>query len=33
MPIGYPTRKYGPLTRKSVAEVTFADGWGNAWPG
>ena len=33
MPIGYPTRKYGPLTRKPVAEVTFADGWGNAWPG
>jgi nitroreductase len=33
MPIGYPTRKYGPLTRRPVAEVTFADGWGNAWPG
>ncbi len=33
MPIGYPTRKYGPLTRKPVAEVTFADRWGTAWPG
>jgi nitroreductase len=33
MPIGYPTRKYGPLTRKPVADVTFADRWGNAWPG
>ena len=33
MPIGYPTRKYGPLTRKPVAEVTFADSWGTAWPG
>jgi nitroreductase len=32
MPIGYPTRKYGPLTRKPVAEVTYADAWGNAWP-
>jgi len=32
MPIGYPTRKYGPLTRKPVAEVTFADSWGIAWP-
>lgn len=33
MPIGYPTRKYGPLTRKPVTEVAFADRWGNAWPG
>jgi len=33
MPIGYPTRKYGPLTRKPVSEVAFADRWGNAWPG
>ena len=24
--------KYGPLTRKPVAEVTYADTWGNAWP-
>ena len=33
MPIGYPTRKYGPLTRKPVADVTFADSWGEAWRG
>jgi nitroreductase len=32
MPIGYPTRKYGPLTRKPVEQVTYADSWGNAWP-
>jgi nitroreductase len=32
MPIGYPTRKYGPLTRKPVADVTFADRWGTRWP-
>lgn len=32
MPIGYPTRKYGPLTRKPVSEVAYADGWGNPWP-
>src|ERR1700716_2613477 len=31
MPIGYPTGKYGPLTRKPVAEVTYADAWGSAW--
>jgi nitroreductase len=33
MPIGYPTRRYGPLTRKPVAEVTYADRWGIGWPG
>ena len=33
MPIGFPTKKYGPLTRKPVAEVTYADMWGKAWPG
>ena len=32
MPIGYPTGKYGPVTRKPVAEVAYADRWGNAWP-
>jgi nitroreductase len=32
MPIGYPTGKYGPLTRKPVADVTYADAWGTAWP-
>lgn len=33
MPIGYPTRKYGPLTRKPVSDVTCADRWGSPWPG
>src|SRR3954466_7738357 len=33
MPIGWPPRKYGPLTRKPVADVTFADRWGVRWPG
>jgi nitroreductase len=32
MPIGFPIRRYGPLTRKPVSEVTYADSWGNAWP-
>lgn len=31
MPVGFPTRKYGPLTRKPVAEVTYADSWGTPW--
>ena len=31
MPIGYPLGKYGPLTRRPVAEVAFADRWGEAW--
>jgi nitroreductase len=33
MPIGYPLGKYGPLTRRPVAEVAFADRWGQTWPG
>jgi nitroreductase len=33
MPIGYPLGKYGPLARRPVAEVTFADRWGEKWPG
>jgi nitroreductase len=32
MPIGYPTGKYGPLVRRPVAEVAYADTWGTAWP-
>jgi hypothetical protein len=32
MPLGYPMGKYGALTRKPVAEVTYADSWGTAWP-
>jgi nitroreductase len=31
MPIGYPEGKFGPLSRRPVAEVTYADRWGVAW--
>ena len=33
MPIGWPIDPFGPLSRKPLAEVVHADGWGNAWPG
>jgi nitroreductase len=33
MPIGYPLGKFGPLSRRPVAEVTFAERWGERWPG
>jgi nitroreductase len=33
MPIGFPVGKYGPLTRRPVSEVAFADRWGANWPG
>ncbi len=32
MPIGYPEGKFGPLSRRPVAEVAHADRWGTAWP-
>jgi nitroreductase len=32
MPIGYPLGKYGPLSRRPVSEVAFADRWGEPWP-
>ena len=32
MPVGYPLGRYGPLVRRPVAEVAFADRWGHAWP-
>jgi hypothetical protein len=32
MPIGYPEEKFGPLARKPVAEVAYADRWGVARP-
>ena len=32
MPIGYPVGKYGPLARRSVSEVTYAECWGGPWP-
>ncbi|HTQ33971.1 MAG TPA: nitroreductase family protein [Stellaceae bacterium] len=31
MPIGWPLQNFGPLTRKPVREVAFADRWGDAW--
>ena len=31
MPIGYPVGKYGPLARRPVTEVAFADRWGKPW--
>jgi nitroreductase len=33
MPIGWPLGKYGPLSRKPLTEVAFADRWGTAWTG
>ncbi|HWD57868.1 MAG TPA: nitroreductase family protein [Stellaceae bacterium] len=31
MPIGWPLQNFGPLTRKPVREVTYADRWDEAW--
>jgi nitroreductase len=31
MPIGWPIDKFGPLTRRPVAEVAHADRWGTGW--
>lgn len=33
MPLGWPIDRFGPLTRRPLAEVAHADGWGAAWPG
>lgn len=33
MPIGYPVEKAGPVVRRPVAEVTYADRWAQPWPG
>ncbi|HSU05582.1 MAG TPA: nitroreductase family protein [Acetobacteraceae bacterium] len=33
MPIGWPIDKFGPLTRRPVTEVAYADRWGSIWPG
>ncbi len=33
MPVGWPIDKFGPLTRRPVAEVAHADRWGTAWSG
>jgi nitroreductase len=31
IPIGYPMGRFGPLSRLSVEQVTFADRWGRKW--
>jgi nitroreductase len=31
MPIGYPEGKFGPLARRPVARVAYADRWGVEW--
>ena len=33
MPIGWPIDKFGPLTRRPLAEVAHTDRWGTPWPG
>jgi nitroreductase len=33
MPIGWPLDKFGPLTRRPLAEIAHADRWGAGWPG
>src|SRR5262245_57559921 len=33
MPIGYPEDKFGPVNRRPVSEVAYADRWGNIWQG
>jgi nitroreductase len=33
MPIGWPIDKFGPLTRRPLVEVAYADRWGRPWPG
>jgi nitroreductase len=33
MPIGYPQGKFGPVARRPVVEVAYADRWAQAWPG
>ena len=31
MPIGYPEGKFGPVARRPVQEVSFAERWGDPW--
>jgi nitroreductase len=33
MPIGWPLDPFGPLRRRPVAEVAYAERWGGGWPG
>jgi nitroreductase len=32
MPIGWPIDKFGPLTRRPLAEIVHSDRWETAWP-
>jgi nitroreductase len=33
MPVGWPIDKFGPLTRRPLAEVVHTDRWGSRWSG
>jgi nitroreductase len=33
VPIGWPLDRFGPLTRRPLAEIAHADRWGAVWPG
>ena len=33
MPIGFPIGKFGPVTRRPIAEVAYTDRWSQRWPG
>jgi len=33
MPIGYPLDSFGPVVRRPVAEVVYAERWARRWPG
>jgi nitroreductase len=33
MPVGYPVDKFGPLARRPLSEVAYADHWARPWPG
>ena len=32
MPVGFPRGNYGPVVRRPLSDVVFADHWGNRWP-
>lgn len=32
MPVGWPERRFGPLSRRPLAEVVHADHWSGGWP-
>jgi len=33
LPVGFPLGKFGPVRRQKLADVVFADKWGEAWSG